>query len=181
MPVLVEFEGKRPRIAATAFIAPTAVLIGDVEVAENASIWFGAVLRGDLAPIRVGPGCNIQDNVVVHSETENGTVLEERVTVGHGAILHDCWIGKNTLIGMGAVLLDRSHIGSGCLIAAGSVVKERFEVPDGMLVAGNPAVTKKKLEGNAAEWVARGADDYLHLIKRYAGGYRMLTDRQSSS
>jgi carbonic anhydrase/acetyltransferase-like protein (isoleucine patch superfamily) len=174
MAILIEFEGKRPRVAASAFVAPTAVLLGDVEVGENASIWFGAVLRGDLAAIRIGPGCNVQDNVVIHSETEQGTVLQERVTVGHGAILHDCWIGKDTLIGMGAILLDRSRIGSGCLVGAGSVVKERFEVPDGMLAVGSPAVNKKKLEGNAAEWVARGADDYLHLIKRYAVGYRVL-------
>lgn len=174
MAILIEFENKRPRVAASAFVAPNAVMIGDVDVGENTSIWFGAVLRGDLAPIKIGSGCNLQDNVVVHSETEQGTVLQERVTVGHGAILHDCWIGKDTLIGMGAVLLDRSRIGAGCLVGAGSVVKERFEVPDGMLVVGNPAVIKKKLEGNAAEWVARGADDYLHLIKRYAAGYRIL-------
>jgi len=174
MAILIEFENKRPRVAASAFVAPNAVMIGDVDVGENSSIWFGAVLRGDLAPIKIGPSCNLQDNVVVHSETEQGTVLQERVTVGHGAILHDCWIGRDTLIGMGAVLLDRSRIGAGCLVGAGSVVKERFEVPDGMLVVGNPAVIKKKLEGNAAEWVARGADDYLHLIKRYAAGYRVL-------
>ena len=79
------------------------------------------------------------------------------------------------LIGMGAILLDRSRIGSGCLVGAGSVVKERFEVPDGTLAVGNPATNKKKLEGNAAEWVARGADDYLHLIKRYAGNYRVIS------
>lgn len=174
MATYVEFEGKQPKVAASAFIAPTAVLIGDVEIGENASIWFGAVLRGDLARIRIGAGCNLQDNVVVHSETEQGTVLEERVTVGHGAILHDCWIGKDTLIGMGAVLLDRSRVGARCLVGAGSVVKERFEIPDGTLAVGNPAVNKKKLEGNAAEWVARGADDYLHLIKRYASGHRVL-------
>jgi carbonic anhydrase/acetyltransferase-like protein (isoleucine patch superfamily) len=175
MAVLVEFEGRRPQIAASAFVAPTAVLVGDVNVEANASIWFGAVLRADLAPIRIGPGCNVQDNVVIHAETEQGTVLDERVTVGHGAILHDCRIRKDSLIGMGAILLDRSHIGSGCLVGAGSVVKERFEVPDGMLVVGNPAIIKKKLEGTAAEWVARGADDYLHLIKRYAGHYRVLS------
>src|SRR5262245_45790989 len=175
MAVLIEFEGKRPRIASTAFVAHTAVLLGDVEVAENASIWFGAVLRGDFGPIRIGPGCNVQDNVIIHAETGQGTVLEERVTVGHGAILHDCWVGKDTLIGMGAILLDSSRIGSGCLVGAGSVVKERFEVPDGTLAVGNPATNKKKLEGNAAEWVARGADDYLHLIKRYAGNYRVIS------
>ena len=172
--MLVEFEGKRPRIAASAFVAPNAVLIGDVEVGEDASIWFGAVLRGDFGAIRIGLGSNVQDNVVIHAETKGGTVLQERVTVGHGAILHDCWIGKDTLIGMGAILLDRSRIGSGCLVGAGSVVKERFEVPDGMLAVGNPAAVRKKLEGNAAEWVARGADDYLKLIKRYAN-YRVYS------
>lgn len=175
MAVLVEFEGKRPHIAGSAFIAPTVVLLGDVEVGENASIWFGAVLRGDLGPIRIGPGCNVQDNVVIHAETAEGTVLVERVTVGHGAILHDCWIGKDSLIGMGAILLDRSRVGAGSLVGAGSVLKERFEVPDGTLAVGNPATNKKKLEGTAAEWVARGADDYLHLIKRYSGQYRVIS------
>jgi gamma-carbonic anhydrase len=174
MAVLIEFEGKRPRVASTAFVAHTAVLLGDVEVAENASIWFGAVLRGDFGPIRIGPGCNVQDNVVIHAETGQGTVLQERVTVGHGAILHDCWIGKDSLIGMGAILLDRSRIGTGSLVGAGSVVKERFEVPDGTLAVGNPAINKKKLEGNSADWVARGADDYLRLIKRYADSSRIL-------
>jgi len=172
--ILIEFEGKRPRVASTAFVAHTAVLLGDVEVAENASIWFGAVLRGDFGPIRIGPGCNVQDNVVIHAETGQGTVLQERVTVGHGAILHDCWIGKDSLIGMGAILLDRSRVGTGSLVGAGSVVKERFEVPDGTLAVGNPAINKKKLEGNSAEWVARGADDYLRLIKRYADSSRVL-------
>lgn len=175
MAIIVEFEGRRPRIAKSAFLAPTAVLLGDVEVGENASIWFGAVLRADLAPIRIGPGCNIQDNVVIHSETEQGTFLEDRVTVGHGAILHDCWIGKESLIGMGAILLDRSRVGSRSLVGAGSVLRERFEVPDGMLAVGNPAVNKKMIEGNAAEWVSRGADDYLNLIKRYSGQYRVLS------
>jgi carbonic anhydrase/acetyltransferase-like protein (isoleucine patch superfamily) len=174
MAVLIEFEGKRPRVASTAFVAHTAVLLGDVEVAENASIWFGAVLRGDFGPIRIGPGCNVQDNVVIHAETGQGTMLQERVTVGHGAILHDCWIGKDSLIGMGAILLDRSRIGTGSLVGAGSVVKERFEVPDGTLAVGNPAINKKKLEGNSADWVARGADDYLRLIKRYADSSRVL-------
>lgn len=175
MAVIVEFEGRRPRIAESAFVAPTAVLLGDVEVGENASIWFGAVLRADFAPIRIGPGCNVQDNVVIHAETEQGTVLEDRVTVGHGAILHDCWIGKGALIGMGAILLDRSRVGSRSLVGAGSVLKEGFVVPDGTLAIGNPAVNKKALEGKATEWVARGADDYLQLIKRYAGHYRVLS------
>ena len=178
MCVLVEFEGRRPRIAESAFIAPTAVLIGDVDVGENASIWFGAVLRGDLGSIRIGAESNVQDNVVIHAELAAGAVIEERVTIAHGAILHDCWIGKGALIGMGAVLLASSRVGRGSLVAAGSVVREGFLVPEASLAGGNPAVVKGPLSGKAAEWTARGADDYLQLQKRYAGHYRVLPARQ---
>ena len=111
MAMLIEFEGIRPTVADTAFLAPTAVLIGDVHVAGGASIWFGAVLRGDFGPIRIGADANVQDNVVIHAETGNGTVLEDRVTIGHGAILHDCWIGAASLIGMSAVVLDGARVG----------------------------------------------------------------------
>jgi len=169
MAFIVEFEGKTPRVAKTAFLAPTAVLVGDVDIGENASIWFGAVLRGDFAPIKIGAGANLQDNVIVHE----GTTVEENVTVGHGAILHDCSIGKNSLIGMGAIVLDRCRIGSQCLVAAGSVVKEYSEIEDGFLVAGNPALAKKKISGRSSDWVRRGAEDYLKLLVRYRTGYRI--------
>lgn len=172
MATLIEFEGKRPRIASTAFIAPTAVLLGDVEIGEHVSIWFGAVLRADFGAIHIGPHCNVQDNVVIHSDKD--TILKARVSVGHSAILQDCVIGEDSLIGMGAILLHRSRVGSRCVVAAGSVVKEDFEVPDEMLAAGNPALNKKKLSGAAADWVAHGADDYLNLTKRYRVGYRVL-------
>lgn len=170
MAIIVEFEGKRPRVPGTAFLAPTAVLIGDVDVGEYASIWFGAILRGDFAPIKIGAGSNVQDNVIVHE----GTTLEENVTVGHGAILHDCWIGKNTLIGMGSIVLDQSRIGSQCLIAAGSVLKEFTQIQDGLLVAGNPATPKKRITGRSAEWVQRAANDYVKLTGRYRTGYRVI-------
>ena len=165
--MLIEFEGRTPKVAATAFVAPTAVLLGDVEVGEGASIWFGAVLRGDLGPIRIGADTNIQDNAVLHAETANGTVLEDRVTIGHGAILHDCWIGRGSLIGMGAVVLDGARVGPEAIVGAGSVVREGFEVPARMLAVGTPAANKKRLEGNAAEWIERGAQDYIDLLKRY--------------
>lgn len=174
MAVLIEFEGLSPKVAESAFIAPTAVLLGDVEVGEGASVWFGAVLRGDLGPIRVGAESNIQDNVVMHAETETGTVLEERVTIGHGAILHDCWIGRKSLIGMGAVVLDGARVGPESIVGAGSVVREGFEVPARMLAVGAPATNKKPLEGAAAEWIERGAQDYIDLVKRYRGRFRVL-------
>jgi carbonic anhydrase/acetyltransferase-like protein (isoleucine patch superfamily) len=168
MPIVVELEGRTPRVAASALIAPNAVLVGDVEIGENSSVWYGAVLRADFAPIRIGRSCNIQDNVVIHGEAvDEGLVVEDRVTVGHGAILHGSWIGTECLIGMGAILLSGSRIGARSFVAAGSVVLERFEVPPHTLAAGNPAVIKKILDGNAAEWVMRAADEYVKLAEKY--------------
>jgi carbonic anhydrase/acetyltransferase-like protein (isoleucine patch superfamily) len=173
VPIIVEFEGRLPRIAASAFIAPNATIVGDVDIADNASIWFGAVLRGDFAPIRIGRNCNIQDNVVAHGESpEAGLVLEEDVTVGHSAILHGARIEKGCLIGMGAVLLSGSIIGAGSLVAAGSVVREYCKIPPNCLAAGNPAEVKKALQGNAARWAANAADEYAKLARRYNGSRR---------
>ena len=174
MATLVEFEGIRPTVADTAFLAPTAVLVGDVHVGAGASIWFGAVLRGDFGPIRIGADANVQDNVVIHAETGNGTVLEDRVTIGHGAILHDCWIGRASLIGMSALVLDGARVGPESIVAAGSVVREGFEVPARTLAAGAPAANKKVLEGEAARWIERGAQDYVDLVQRYRGNWRVV-------
>lgn len=170
MATLVTFEGRSPRVDPSAYIAPTAVLIGDVEVGPGASILFGAVLRADLGPIRVGKESNIQDNCVVHAETKEGTVLGERVTVGHGAVLHDCHLKDRSLIGMLATILHGTIIGEETLVAANSLVREGSNIPPRRLVAGVPAVIKKELDGQAAEWVARGADDYVKLNARYRAG-----------
>ncbi len=174
MAVLVEFEGVTPDVDETAFLAPTAVLVGDVHVGAGASVWFGAVLRGDLGPIRIGADANVQDHVVIHAETGNGTVLEDGVTVGHGAILHDCWIGRASLIGMNAIVLDGARVGPEAIVAAGSVVREGFEVPARTLAAGAPAANKKAIEGEAARWIERGAQDYVDLVARYRGNWRVL-------
>jgi len=167
MAIILDFKGKRPKIAASAFIAPNAVIVGDVEIGEDASIWFGAVLRADYGPIRIGDESNIQDNVVVHSEDGQGTFVEPRVTVGHGAILHGCWIDSGSLIGMGAVLLTGARIGANSMIGAASLVLENFVVPSGVLAAGVPAEIKKPLEGRAAEWLQLGASSYTELKKSY--------------
>jgi carbonic anhydrase/acetyltransferase-like protein (isoleucine patch superfamily) len=160
MPVVFELEGRSPRIAASAFIAPNAVLVGDVDVGENASVWFGAVLRADFAPIRIGPGCSIQDNVVAHADAPGaGLILEERVTVGHSAILHGAFIGRGCLIGMGAILLSGSRIGAGSFVAAGSVVPRVQPFPNAR--GEQSAVGKKVLDGRAADWVALAADEYV--------------------
>jgi carbonic anhydrase/acetyltransferase-like protein (isoleucine patch superfamily) len=166
--IIVSFGGKIPRIASTAFIAENAVLVGDVEIGEDSSIWFGTVVRGDFAPIRIGKRCNIQDNVVAHADSqETGLVLEDEATVGHSAVLHGVRIGTGSLIGMGAILLSGSIVGAHSMVAAGSVLREGCRIPDDCLAAGNPAVVKGPLRGKAAAWTKTGADEYVNLASRY--------------
>jgi len=129
----VEFElsGKRPSVHPDAYIAPTAVLIGDVEVGAGASVWFGAVLRGDEAAIKVGDGANIQDNVVVHCAHDLPTLIERNASVGHSAQLEGCVVEEGALVGMGAIMLQRSRLGAGSMLAAGAVLGEGKSVPAG--------------------------------------------------
>jgi carbonic anhydrase/acetyltransferase-like protein (isoleucine patch superfamily) len=166
--MIVEYGGKRPKIHPTAFVAPTAVLIGDVEIGEESSIWFGAVLRGDNGPIRIGARTSIQDNSVVHVSEAGKTLVGDDVTVGHSAVMEDCDIKNHALIGSNATLLNGCVIGEGSLIAAGSVVGERVEIPAHVLAAGAPAKVKKPLEGtDAAFWIAISANEYVKLSRSY--------------
>jgi len=167
--VISEFDGYRPRIAESAFIAPTAVLIGNVVVSENASIWYGAVLRADHGEqaIVVGPESNVQDNCVIHVALDKGTTIGERVTIGHGAILEACDIGDEAVIGMNAVVLERARVGARSLVAAGSTVLAHSEIPEEVLCAGSPAVVKGPLEGAARWWIEKSGQYYLELAQRY--------------
>jgi carbonic anhydrase/acetyltransferase-like protein (isoleucine patch superfamily) len=178
MAIIVEFAGKTPRVASTAFIADNAVLVGDVEIGDDSSIWFGAVLRADFAPIRIGRMCNIQDNVVAHADSSDlGLTVEDNVTVGHSAIVHGVRIKRGCLIGMGAILLSGSDIGANTFVAAGSVVREGDRLPPNSLAAGNPAVVKRALDGNAARWVATASDEYARLARQYRSGGLRLGER----
>jgi len=165
--MLIPFNGKEPRIDPSAFIAPTAVLIGDVVVGPEASIWFGAVLRCDNGPIRIGARTSIQDNAVVHVSEHGGTYVGDDVTVGHAAVMEDCTIEPHALIGSNATLLNGCRIGAGSLIAAGSVVGERADIPPHVLAAGAPATVKKKIEGEAAHWIDISAAEYVKLSRTY--------------
>jgi carbonic anhydrase/acetyltransferase-like protein (isoleucine patch superfamily) len=167
MATVIEFGGKTPVVAEDAFIAPTAVLIGDVTVEAGASVWFGAVLRGDNSAIVIGAGSNVQDNCVIHCADELPTIVGSNVTVGHMAMLEGCVIGDGALIGMGAVVLQRAQVGARSLVAAGAVVGEGSEIPEGVLAAGVPARVKKELEGASQHWVQTAAREYQAKRLKY--------------
>jgi len=169
--MIIEFKGHRPKISSKAFIAPTAVLIGDVTVEGDASIWFGAVLRSDQNenPIVVGARTSVQDNCVIHSG-EAPTILEEDVTVGHGAIMEGCIIRRGAIIGINATILENTEIGEESLIAAGSVVVPHTKIPARVLAAGSPAEVKKELSGDALKWIRMGSSTYVNLCRAYLGG-----------
>jgi carbonic anhydrase/acetyltransferase-like protein (isoleucine patch superfamily) len=169
MAQLIPFAGRAPRVHPSAFVAPTAVLIGDVEVGPDASIWFGAVLRGDHPEygIRVGARTSIQDNCVLHVSARGPTLVGDEVTVGHGVVFESCEIRRGSLIGMNAVILHGAVIGEAALVAALSVVPEDMHVPAGTLVAGAPARVRKELSGPAAAWVRDSPAHYVALARRY--------------
>ena len=167
MATIIELDGKTPQVAEDAYVAPTAVLIGDVTVAAGASIWFGAVLRGDNSAIVIGEGSNVQDNCVIHCADELPMIVGANVTVGHMAMLEGCRIADGCLIGMGAIVLQRARVGSGSLIAAGAVVGEGVEIPPGVLAAGIPARVKKKIAGESQRWVETAAREYQSKRLRY--------------
>lgn len=165
--MIVEYRGKRPSIHPSAFVAPTAVLIGDVEVGAESSIWFGAVLRGDNGPIRIGSRTSVQDNAVVHVSEGGATLVGANVTVGHGAVMEDCDVRDGALIGSHATLLNGCTVGEGALIAAGSVVGQGAVIPARVVAAGAPATVKKALAGDAVGWVEKSAAAYVTLSRSY--------------
>ena len=169
MALVLPFGGKAPVIDPSAFLAPTAVIIGYVVIGPEASVWFGAVLRGDDPDhgIIVGPRTNIQENCVVHVGHWGPTVVGKDVTVGHGAKFECCTIGERSVVGMNAVILQRAMIGKECVLAANTVVLEGVEIPDRSLVAGVPGEVKKTLEGNALSWIEGGGDHYVELSRQY--------------
>jgi carbonic anhydrase/acetyltransferase-like protein (isoleucine patch superfamily) len=164
---IVELDGVAPTIGDGVFLAPTAVLVGDVRVGDRCNIWFGTVLRGDVTHIEIGAGCSIQDTAVIHCAHDLPTLIGADVVVGHGAMLEGCTIGDGALIGMGAIVLQRAQIGAGAMVAAGAVVSESAEIGPGVLAAGVPARVKKELSGSALAWTHRAAEHYQELREHY--------------
>ena len=167
MATLVELNGVSPTIGDGVWLAPTAVLIGDVRIGDRATVWYGAVLRADFDYIEVGAESSIQDNAVLHCAEGVPTIVGSRVTVGHGALLEGCTIGDETVVGMGSIVLHHAHVGVGAMLAAGTVVPERATIAPSVLAAGDPAREKKPLGGASAHWAGYGADDYVMRRGQY--------------
>ena len=159
---------KNPTISPSAFVADNATVRGDVTLGERSSVFFGAVLRGDRAPITIGNGTNIQDNCVVHVDYDYPVVVGQNVTVGHGAILHGCTVGDGCLIGMHATILNGAVIGDGCLIAAGALVPENMQVPAGSLVIGVPGKVVRPVSAAQAAAIQANEEEYLELARAHA-------------
>ena len=150
--------------------AHNATVVGKVNVAPKASFWFNAVVRGDVAPVTIGARTNVQDNAVVHCDTGVPNVIEDDVVIGHGAIVHGMFVGRGSLIGMGATVLSRTKIGRGCLVAAGAVVPPGLEVPDGMLVMGVPGKVARPVKPDELEYMKWLVPHYVELAEQYLRG-----------
>lgn len=171
---LYEIGGKTPRIASDAWVAPSADLIGEVELAALSSVWFGAVIRADNTPIRVGARTNIQEGAMLHSDPGAPCTLGEDVTVGHHAILHGCTIGDRVLIGMGATVLNRAVIGEDCLVGAGALVTEGKIFPPGQLIVGAPARAVRPLDEAQKALLKASAALYAAKQREYAAGLKRI-------
>jgi carbonic anhydrase/acetyltransferase-like protein (isoleucine patch superfamily) len=165
--MLLTFDGVEPELDATAFVAPTASVIGRVTVAANASVFYGAVLRGDIDSISIGAGSNVQDNVSMHTDVGIELVVGSGVSIGHNAVVHGCVVEDDCLIGMGAIILNHAVIGTGSLVAAGAVVLEGTVIPPGSLVAGVPAKVRRELTDEEREHVKLNASHYVELAARH--------------
>ncbi|MDO4732317.1 MAG: gamma carbonic anhydrase family protein [Bacillota bacterium] len=164
---IYDYKGKRPQIAESCFVAPSADLIGEVEVAEGSSIWYGVVLRGDIAPIRIGRNCSIQDNSTFHVDDDTPVILGDNVTVGHGCIVHAATVEDCCLIGMGAVILNGAHVGRGSVIGAGAVVPPNAVIPPFSQVMGVPGRVVKQLDPSTEQARLRHAEAYVKLGREF--------------
>lgn len=165
--MIISFQGKKPKIGKGVFIAPTAVVIGDVTLEDESSVWFNAVIRGDLAPIRIGRGTNIQDNCTLHADTGIPLIIGNNVTVGHNAVVHGCRIDSKALIGMGAVVLNHAQIGEGSIVAANALVREGQRIERYCLAAVTPAQIKKIMGPETLVENHEYAKEYKELCEHY--------------
>jgi len=171
---IYELDGVAPQVAGSAWVADSAQVMGKVVLAEDASVWFGTVVRGDTECIAIGAGSNVQDASVLHADFGQPLVIGERVTVGHKVMLHGCTVGDESLIGIGAVILNGAKIGRNCLVGAGSLVTEGKEFPDGSMILGSPARVVRQLTPEQIEGLRHSARNYMENARRFKAGLRKL-------
>jgi carbonic anhydrase/acetyltransferase-like protein (isoleucine patch superfamily) len=165
--MIYTLNDKAPEIRGRHFVAPSAAVIGDVFMDEDTSVWFGAVVRGDVERITIGRGTNIQDNSVLHSDPGAPLILDEEVTVGHMVMLHGCTIGRHSLIGIGSTILNHAKIGANCIVGANSLVTEHKEFPDGVLILGAPARVVRELTDEEIAKLPKSAQRYIDRAAQY--------------
>ncbi len=165
--MIYEFEGKKPRIAKNVFIADSAEVLGDVDIGENSSIWFGAVVRGDQNFIKIGRNSNVQDNSVVHVNEDHCVEIGDRVVIGHKAIIHGTKIKGNCIIGMGSILLNGSEVGENCIIGAGAVIVEDQKIPSNSIAVGIPAKVVKQVSAEHLKRIEINWQEYVELNSNY--------------
>ena len=171
---LYQLDEHSPQLASGAWVADSAQVIGHVELAENASVWFGAILRGDNELLRIGKGSNVQDGSILHSDPGFPLTLGENVSVGHQAMLHGCTVGDGSLIGIQAVVMNGAKIGRDCLVGAGALVTEGKEFPDGSMILGSPAKVVRPLTPEQIAGLRRGAAHYVTNARRFKNGLKKI-------
>ena len=171
---IYELDGVAPQVPASAWVADSAQVMGNVVLGEDASVWFGTVIRGDTESITIGAGSNIQDASVLHADIGQPLVVGERVTVGHQVMLHGCTIGDGSLIGIGAVVLNGARIGKGCLVGAGALVTEGKEFPDGSMIIGSPAKAVRELTEAQQQALVASAKHYVENARRFRSGLKKI-------
>ena len=171
---IYQLDDFKPALHDTAWVADSAQIMGNVTLAEDCSVWFGVVIRGDTETITIGKGSNIQDNSVLHADDGMPLVIGENVTVGHQVMLHGCTVGDNSLIGIQAVVLNGAKIGKNCLVGAGSLVTEGKQFPDGCMILGSPARVIRQLSPEQIEGLKMSAQHYMDNARRYQAGLKKL-------
>lgn len=165
--MILKYKDKKPKISETAFIAESAIIIGDVEIGDESSVWFNAVIRADQNKIIIGNKTSIQDNVVIHVDNDYNVTIGDNVSVGHGVVLHGCNIENNVIIGMNSTLLNKSKISKDSIVGANALISEGKTFPEKSLILGVPGKTKRKLEANEIESITKNSQEYIQLTKEY--------------
>lgn len=170
--MIISFKGKKPAIDPSCFVSENASVIGDVSLGKGSSIWFGAVVRGDIKKISIGDRTNVQDLCVLHVESSNDLMIGDDVTIGHKAILHGCYVGDRVLVGMGATIMNGAKVADDCIIGAGAIITEGVQIPSRSLVIGIPGKVKRHLTDDEMKSITHSAAEYSNLAAEYNKYFR---------